>query len=386
MGALFGWAGVTLLLLSLALMVREPRLARALGGWETMLRWHHRAGMAGYLLLLAHPLALAWAVEQSQPAQGWARLAPAQQGWSVDAGWAALLVLMAGLLATFSPRLAYRPWRATHQLLGLGVLAGLAHVAALRGHEGLALLAMAVAAGLLGWRIVVTDRGASALPYRVTQVAHPAGGAIEATLQPLAGALRPAPGQFVAARFLDSLDYQACGEFHPFTVSGIGADGSLRLAIKALGACSSRIQRIGPGVLVRLQGPFGSFLQQHAVSQPQLWVAGGIGITPFIAALRQRPCAQPTALVYVYRCEPEAAFLEELRLLQACTPRLQLITQATGAAKADLQGLLAQVEGLAQRQVHVCGPAALVDDLSPRLREQGVPAQAIHVERFDFRS
>lgn len=59
LGIVLGWAGCGLLLASLLLMLRESRLAEGLGGLERMYRWHHWAGMAAYVLLLAHPLLLA---------------------------------------------------------------------------------------------------------------------------------------------------------------------------------------------------------------------------------------------------------------------------------------------------------------------------------------
>src|SRR5690348_7723673 len=66
-GILVGWVGCGLLLVGLLLMLREPRLACWLGGLEQMYRWHHRAGMAAYILLLIHPLALAAAGLSQSP-------------------------------------------------------------------------------------------------------------------------------------------------------------------------------------------------------------------------------------------------------------------------------------------------------------------------------
>lgn len=87
--------------------------------------------------------------------------------------------------------------------------------------------------------------------------------------------------------FGDGPGFRGCGEFDPFTVSDIDARGRLRVGIKALGACSARVQALQPGTTVRLQDPFGIFLQDEADRPdahrgPWLWVAGGIGITPFI--------------------------------------------------------------------------------------------------------
>lgn len=383
-GIVSAWAGTGLLVASLVLMVREPRLARLLGGLEAMYRWHHRCGVGGYALVLLHPLALAQDAWLEQPARAWQMLSPWAQEWPVGLGWAALLALMLGLAVTFAPRVGYRRWRGVHVLLGPAVLLALVHVLVLLGHQWLPWAAIAAAVAGLGWRLLFSDFGLRALPYRITAVGHPAAAMVEATLQPLAGTMNVAAGQFVLARFLDSAHYHACGEFHPFTVSGIGTDGSLRLTIKALGQCSSQIQSIAPGSLVRLQGPFGTFLEGRA-DRPRLWVAGGIGITPFIAALRQGPCAKPTTLLYLFRRPADAAFADELHGMASSDPLLQVIAEATGDRDPDLEALLSPVEDLPAHEVHVCGPAALVRALLPVLDRRGIHDDSIHHESFDFR-
>lgn len=398
------WAGTGLLIASLVLMLREPLLARALGGLEHMLRWHHRAGVAGYLVLLAHPLALALDARVEDPALAAAVLDPRGQPWAVGVGWAALLAMMAGLAATFMPSLAYRPWRATHFVLGFAVAGGLVHVLELLGHAGLPWLVAALAAVVLVWRFVLLDRGWRSLAYRVTATTHPAATMIEATLAPLAAGLRAAAGQFVLARFLDAERYAACGAFHPFTVSEVAAGGRLKVAIKALGPCSAQLQQLQPGALVQLQGPFGEFLggdepspdalppqgsqrtqRPQRPQRPQLWIAGGIGITPFIAALRQGPCSVPTTLLYLVRRPEDAAFADELRAMAESQPLFTLSIQPTGDAPPALEPLLVRLADLPGRQVQVCGPPALVRALLPLLAARGVPRAQVHHEAFDFR-
>jgi predicted ferric reductase len=383
-GIVCAWAGTGALVASLVLMIREPRLARTLGGLEAMYRWHHRAGVVGYVLLLMHPLALAQDAWQEAPARAWLSLAPWKQHWAVTLGWVALAGLMLGLAVTFAPRVGYRRWRGVHIALGPVVMLGLVHVLVLLGHDALVWAAIATATVGYGLRLAISDLGVQARPYRIATVSRPAAALVEVTLQPLAGAMAVAPGQFVLARFVDSDRYRACGEFHPFTVSGIDADGSLRLTIKALGRCSTQIQAIAPDSMVRLQGPFGSFLDP-ASGVPRLWVAGGIGITPFMAALRHGPCAVPTTLVYLYRRPGDAAFADELHALASSDPNLQLIAEATGDAPPDVAALLERVDGLAAREVHVCGPVALVQALLPELSHRGVGRDSIHHESFDFR-
>jgi predicted ferric reductase len=379
------WAGSGLLVAGLLLMVREPRLARLLGDLGWMYRWHHRSGAVAYLLLLIHPLALGQNGWAESPRIAWQTLAPWTQSWPVWLGWASLLLLMLGLATTFAWRLSYRRWRGFHYLLALGVVLGLAHVYVLLGDPGPLLAAIVLCVLAFAWRLLVSDVGLGAYPFRVVRVERKAARTIEATLAPCATALQVSPGQFVLAAFGDGPHYRGCGEAHPFTVSGMSADGCLRIAVKALGPCTRRIQELEPDVLLRVQGPFGSFLADSG-GLPQLWVAGGVGITPFVAALRNRPPTHPTTLIYLYRRDEEAAFLDELRALAVADPCFELRSQACGEELPALDQLLGTVSCLAERQVHVCGPSGLVEALRESLRRRlGLPAASIHFESFDFR-
>jgi len=378
------WAGMTLLVMSLVLMIREPRFARLLGGLEASYRWHHRSGVIAYVLILCHPLALAVNGWMESPQFAWASVVPWAQSWPVWLGWVALVLLMFGLATTFALHLRYRRWRALHFSLGLGVMLGLAHVYVLLGGFVPLLLLMGVGIAALGWRIVASDLGARAQPYRVTEVHVRAAGMVETTLVPCASALAVVPGQFVLAAFGDGPHFSGNREYHPFTVSSVEADGRLRIAVKALGPCSQQIQSVEPGVMVRLQGPFGTFLAEVS-GKPQLWVAGGIGITPFMAALRAGPCKHATTLIYLYRSAADAAFVEELQALAAADDRFELRAVATGSGLPDFEALLVAVHDLASREVHICGPAPMVNALSPHLQRAGLRANAIHYESFDFR-
>lgn len=383
-GIVSGWAGAGLLVSSLLLMVREAHLARLLGGLEQCYRWHHRCGMFAYLILLCHPLALALGGWSEAPRRAWETLDPRSQSWPLLLGWAGLMLLMLGLATTFAVHLPYRRWRSLHFVLAAGVACGLAHVYVLLGNEQMLIGLLALAILAIGWRLLASDLGLAARPYRVTQVERLAAGVVEAALAPCAVALVVTPGQFILAAFGDGAHYHGCREYHPFTVSGVDPQGRLRISIKALGPCSRRLQEVEPGVLVHLEGPFGNFLDDLR-SARQLWVAGGIGVTPFIAELRAQRCSQPTTLLYFYRQDSDALFLEELDAASRDDPRFVLLTDASGSRLPDIDGLLDQVLQLRERQVHMCGPQPLLAAITLALRQRGVGAAAIHFESFDFR-
>ena len=383
LGIVLGWAGCGLLLASLLLMLRETWLSRWLGGLERMYQWHHRVGMAAYVLLLAHPLALAADAWPASPRLAWQTLSPFSQGWPVWLGWLSLLLLMLGLAATFATSIPYRTWRWLHLSLGVGVLLGLWHLLQL-GIEQPALPILTLATLFLGSRLIREDSGLAARPYIVQAAAPVADGVVEISLKPLGEPIAATPGQFVLVAFFAGPKFRGCGEFHPFTVSSLGADRELRVGVKALGDCTRRIQSIEPGVLARVHGAFGNFLAERPATA-QLWIAGGIGITPFLALLRAGPVKHATTLVYLYRSEADAAFLRELRALAERDPRLSLHALATGNEPPDLDSLLPAARDLAGSECYLCGPPGMTAAVRHALRKRGIQPRHIHFESYGFR-
>lgn len=382
-GIVAGWLGGGLLMVSLLLMLREPRLAHWLGGLERMYRWHHTTGVLAYVLLLIHPLALAANGLATSPSFAWQTLSAFDGGWPVWTGWLGLLLLMIGLATSFSRKLSYGLWRWLHAGLAIGVLLGLIHLVLL-GIDEPVLPIIAVMALIVGWRALRGDLGLAARPYLVAEVQPLTEQSVEIALRPLGHPLTVAPGQFLLVAFDRGPNYRGCGEFHPFTVSSVEREDVLRIAVKALGDCTRQMLSMERGVAARIMGGFDSVFAHHGKAS-QLWVAGGIGVTPFIGLLRAGPLPAPTTLLYLYRSETDAAFLHELEACAAADPNLTLRLQATGDALPDLKRLLPEATLPPGVECYLCGPPGLIKALRAALRARGVATQQIHSETYEFR-
>ena len=379
-GIILGWIGCGLLLASLFLVLREPRLASLLGGLEHMYRWHHRLGMAAYVALLAHPLMLASASLPHAPKEAWAVLSPLSESWPVWAGWLSLLLLMAGLSATFIRRLAYRIRRPAHAALGVAAPIGLIHLHLLGIDEPVAPLLVASLA-FLAWRFIREDWGVGAHPYVVRSVARVAANAVEVGLAPLGEPVKVQPGQFALVAFQSSQSFKGCREFHPFSVSSIDADDAFRVAVKALGDCTGHIQSIEPGALARVQGGFGKFLEDPAAAR-QFWIAGGMGVTPFLSLLRSGRLVGPTTMIYLYRIEADALFLDELRTIAGQLPQLTLRLTATGNDMLNPATILDDADEVAKGEFWLCGPPPMIEIFSRYLHRHGIKNRRLHFENF----
>ncbi|MDI9848875.1 ferredoxin reductase family protein [Rhodoblastus sp. 17X3] len=379
-GIMLGWAGCGMLLASLVLVLREPRLAALLGGLENMYAWHHRLGMTAYIMLLAHPLLLAGASLPKAPREAWELLSPFSESWPVWTGWLSLLLLMSGLGATFAPRLRYQIRRPVHAALAVAVLAGLVHLVLLGIDEPVTPI-LVISSALLAWRFIREDWGIGASPYVVRSVARVSPNTVEVSLAPLGEAIAAKPGQFALIAFQSTRRFKGCREFHPFTVSSVDGVSGFRIAVKALGDCTRNIQAVEPGVPARVQGAFGEFLAESTPA-PQYWIAGGVGITPFLSLLRAGKVDRSTTLIYLYRSETDALFVDELGAIAATQPKLTLLLRATGDGPIDPESVLPAGKEIGKGEFWLCGPPPMTKTFAHFLRTRGVTYRRMHFENF----
>ncbi|KNE28997.1 PDR/VanB family oxidoreductase [Achromobacter spanius] len=118
----------------------------------------------------------------------------------------------------------------------------------------------------------------------------------------------------------------------------------------------------------------------HAQAAAHVFIAGGIGITPFlgmILACERR--GEPWTLLYCARSRQHAAFLEDLAPYPDQV-RLHMDDEQAGA-RCDVGAYLERVSRPASH-VYCCGPASLMDAVGRACAERHVPGAHFHTERF----
>ena len=194
-------------------------------------------------------------------------------------------------------------------------------------------------------------------------------------------------GQFFLWRFLTGSGW---AKAHPFSLSAAPNARFLRITVKDLGDDTRRIQRLGPGVRVFAEGPYGTFTARRRTRRRVALIAGGIGVTPLralLATLRGEP--GDVTLLYRVETEGDLAFRTELeQLAERRGARLHtLVGTEIGDDQTDQLGVPALrtlVPDIAQRDVYLCGPPAMLAAVGRRLGALGVPGKHVHFERFDY--
>lgn len=380
-----GFSAVGLLAVSMLLMLRLTPLARVFGGLGPMYRAHHSLGVAAFLCLLVHPLALALHASSARASDAFRLLWPNPSSQVVFSGWIALLLFAAFFVISVIPGVPFDRWRQIHRASGLayGVMAW--HLmAAWSGSPAAGLGFGLVTAGALGYayRQLVEDRTWLGLRYRVVGVHHRGPSVVDLVLEPLTESLRFQAGQYAYLALRDSPNYRACGELHPYTMTGRPDDPRLHLSIKALGDCTRHIQELTVGTEAIVRGPFGGLFPVKTQTTPQVWVGGGIGVTPFLSrAASLAPGGSPIDIVYAAPSESAALYLAELRALSQAHPNMHvhaLFEDVDG--RPTVSAIEARTGSLEGKQVMLAGPPAMVRALKQQLREHGVSASNIHSE------
>ncbi len=135
--------------------------------------------------------------------------------------------------------------------------------------------------------------------------------------------------------------------------------------------------RVGVGTRLEIAHPVNLFALDK-IARKHVLIAGGIGITPFMAHLEDLHEGRvPYELHYSVRGREHAAFLP--RILERTGERVRMYYDSEGQS-IDFDGLLSnQPLGT---HVYVCGPAGLIDKVAATARAWGWPDSHIHWEQF----
>ncbi len=170
--------------------------------------------------------------------------------------------------------------------------------------------------------------------------------------------------------------------------SGPGLSGSVEIAVKhepdGLGSGYLH-EELAVGQALRVSGPHGEFTWEPGPAEGTLLlIAGGVGITPLMSVLAAAADAGYTGRVVLlasYRTEAEIAFRPDIAALQARLPGLEVSIFVTEHSRRISAEVLRPYAAGAVR-VHLCGPAAMMQDLIGHLTDLGVSRKAIHTEAF----
>ncbi len=165
-------------------------------------------------------------------------------------------------------------------------------------------------------------------------------------------------------------------------------EGEISVATRMRDASAFKraLKALPPGARVRIKGPTGMMTLHDDAQRTAVFIAGGIGITPFMSMLRQAAhdrLRHRFFLLYSNRVPAQAAFLEELNLLGKTYDRFRLVARMTDAEGFLDAAAIQRVAEQAQAPLYyLAGPPAMADAMTKILRGSDVKEEDIHTEEF----
>lgn len=398
---LSGLLSIALMSLTMFLATRPAWLEGPLGGMDRVYRTHKWAGILAVCFAAAH-----WLIEMSGdilkatigregrvPKEKFTGLLEVLRDLSKDMGEWAFYAVLVMLAITLWKKFPYRTWRFLHRAMPALYLMLAFHAALLAPRDywlqpvGI-LLAVLLAAGVYGaLRSLLGGIGRSrAAAGQIVAVEHPAADVTTVRCHLGSDWRGHHAGQFAFVTFDDKEGA------HPFTIASADrGDRTISFQIKALGDYTNELsRRLRPGQAVRIEGPYGRFdIDRCNPRARQVWIAGGIGVTPFLAWLESLQAAPETApaaeLHYCTRDQARDAFVPRLRDLCAALPGIRLqIHDARQGDALKAEALNQASDETRTTEIWFCGPSGLANALRAGIRAMGWRPR-FHQEAFEMR-
>lgn len=167
---------------------------------------------------------------------------------------------------------------------------------------------------------------------------------------------------------------------HPFSISG-GDGTKIYLTIKILGDFTKQLYRgIKLGTKISVEGPYGHMIFSRG-KEEQVWVAGGIGIAPFISYLRDNQVKEKVILYYSYRGIKEAVYKDFLEDYAKKNINFKVEFNDTSVQRRLNINTLELKD---DNTVFMCGPVKMIKKYAKQMRHNNRNAEIVY-EAFDFR-
>ena len=150
------------------------------------------------------------------------------------------------------------------------------------------------------------------------------------------------------------------------------------------------------GTEMSIDGPFGNMTLHSDEKRPAVFLAGGIGITPFRSIILQAVEEKKPHRLFLFfsnRTPRDGAFLDELKKAEAAHTNFTLVTTMTGKDVSDDEWngerehisftmIRRYVKDLSHAVYYCAGPAAMVAAMRAMLNESSVNDDDIRSEEF----
>jgi predicted ferric reductase len=386
-GEILGSLLIVLMSCSLFLSTRPKWAEPFFGGLDKMYMTHRRTSTSAFLLMFVHLLTVPITTVGLRLGNYLAMIA--------------FLGIVAIVLPTLAPRIpflnrltgnTYEGWKKLHRFIGIFFIFGFVHSLTIKGLDAFIAINWVQIFFIIGtasylYTEVFGRFFKKYVPYTVEAVNHPNSATTEVVLRAKKDAIqKQRAGQFLFVRFPQDTTLD---ESHPFTISSAPREDVLRVTVKACGDYTRHLfSHLQAGMDAIVEGAYGMF-DYKTSGDKQIWVAGGIGVTPFLSFIRDMDgdLRHDVDFYYTVRHREEAIFVDEIEAAAKKHPRLKAHIRFSSTDGSLTVDEIVKNNGgnISGHQIYMCGPLPMVQAFEKKFLEAQVPAVNIHYEEFNFR-
>jgi len=198
------------------------------------------------------------------------------------------------------------------------------------------------------------------------------------------------PGQYLFIRFPRFEGYK---ELFPFSISSDPLQKNIRISIKRSGDFTSlKIPNVQKGDKAIIMGPYGKFGESYLKhNKDMLWIAGGIGITPFLSLAKHEsnyPSGRKIILIWATKDKCTAFHDKELAAEMEKNNNFKYISwfsSKKGRLTIDeIEKIINNKMQLKDIKILMCGPPPMIYNISRGFHKMGVTYHNIVFEDFNM--
>lgn len=302
--------------------------------------------------------------------------------------WLFIALIIIALLAR---KLNYERWKLIHKAMFVPYIIGIAHYYGSSDYAVFGIDLFSIFVNIINfvgivsviYSIFIYERSSFKYHFKVKKLEYVAKGMLEITGSAVGHSMRFLPGQFA---FLKLKGKENNFPSHPFTISQSPKKGEIQFTIKALGDHTKiLLDTIKVGDEFVVSGPHGRFNYKTG-NKKQIWIAGGIGITPFRSFYQSDiPKEYSIDFFYAYNNKEEGAYVEEIMAIpKRDNLRIHLLNSAEeGFLSAEK--IIKEVDKEDEVEVYFCGPKPMRESLKKQLKDSELDVVSFHHEYFQFK-
>lgn len=203
------------------------------------------------------------------------------------------------------------------------------------------------------------------------------------------------PGQYVKM-FLDVQNPDDRGSSRSFSIASSPLEKDYVMITTRIiqSAFKKTLANLTPGVQVKFFGPNGRFVFDDSETKPHIFLAGGIGITPFhsmLTYIAEKDIKIPITLFVSFSTVEEVVFYDELTNLAKEHPNIKVVYTITHPENSSWRGETGRISedmikkycpNFSDSLFYASGPPVMTDAMVELVKNMGIPDERVRKEKF----